>query len=287
MYLCLNWYFTDIWISDSEYDDDKEIYKKFEYKKIIETEPETNKDTIIKPRNRITKKRRKEKGQNKHKTKLVTINSFIHNPETKTKIPPGYNKPNELQRRPELKSYFGSKNTKMTEVSSISIKNVSNTGENAMQGIPGTVTSFVHLGRDDEGKTGNHKRRPGSRRSLQQEYSKPLVVEYQTSTMPRQATFSSKTIADSRPSQSSQAWPVIIQNSTKSILNQQKLENIGPVQRFVHLGKPANRKQKVFERSIANFHTGRRRLKVRKRVPKVDKAYSMNREAFVKYGFKI
>ena len=140
-----------------------------------------------------------------------------------------------------------------------------------MQGIPGTVTSFVHLGSDDEGKTGNYKRRSGSSRALQQEYSKPLVVEYQTSTMPRQATFSSKTIADSRPSQSLQAWPVIIQYSTKSILNQHKLENIGPVQRFVHLGKPANRKQKVFERSIVNFQTGRQRLKVRKRVTRLIK----------------
>ena len=178
----------------------------------------------------------------------------------------------------------------MTEVSSISIKNVSNTGENAMQGIPGTVTSFVHLGSDDEGKTGNYKRRPGSSRSLQQDYSKPLVVEYHTersSTIPRQATFSSIPIADYRPSQSSQTWPVIIQNSTKSILNQHKLENIGPVQRFVHLGTPVKRKRKVFERSIANYQPGRERLKVRKRVPKVDKAYSMNREGFVKYGYKI
>ena len=209
MYLYLNWYFTDIWISDSEYEDDKEIYKKFEYKKIIETVLETNKDTIIKPRNRISKKRRNEKGQDNNNTKVVTINSFIHNTETKKTTPPGYNKPNQLQRRPELKSYFGSKNTKMTEVSSISIKNVSNKWKNATQGVPGTVTSFVHLGSDDEGKTGNYKRRPGSSRSLQQEYSKPLVVEYHTersSTMPTLATFSRITIANYRPRQSSQAW---------------------------------------------------------------------------------
>ena len=179
----------------------------------------------------------------------------------------------------------------MTEVSSISIKNVSNKGENAMQGIPGTVTSFVHLGSGDEWKIDTYRRRPVSSRSLQRVSPKPLVVDHHkqrsSSTTLTPTSVTGITIINNRPSQSSQAWPLIIQSSTKFKSNQYKLENIEPVQRFVHLGTPAKRKRKVFERSIANYPTRRQRLKVHKRVPKVDKAYSMDREGFVKYGYKI
>ena len=189
-----------------------------------------------------------------------------------------------------LKSYLGNKNTKMIEVPSSTIKNVYKEWESFSE-ISGTVKSFVHLGSEDERKIDTYKRRPVSSRSLQHVSPKPLVIEHNkqrsSSTTPTLATVTGITTINYRPSQSSQAWPVIIQSSTKSKLNQHKLENIEPVQRFVHLGTPAKRKRKVFERSIVNYPTGRQKLKVHQIVPKDDTASSMNREGFVKYGYKI
>ena len=112
----MNWYLTHICIAEylTKYEDDKEVFKKFEYKKIIEKVPETKKNTSIKPRNRIPNKRQKKIGEIKNKTRLVAIKSFIHNPKPITRAPPGYKKPNQLKRRPVLKSYLEKKNTEMT-----------------------------------------------------------------------------------------------------------------------------------------------------------------------------
>ena len=88
-------------------------------------------------------------------------------------------------------------------------------------------------------------------------------------------------------SHSSTAWPVISQNPTTSSSTTAKISKImGSVKRFVHLGSSSPPEQKKFERSIIKGE-GKKRLKIRKRVPRMRQDQISKNVRGVRYGFKI
>ena len=95
------------------------------------------------------------------------------------------------------------------------------------------------------------------------------------------------TLSKLTQSHSSTAWPVISQNPTTPSSTTAKISKImGSVKRFVHLGSSSPLKQKIFERSIIKGE-GKKRLKVRKRVPRMRQDQIGKNVGGVRYGFKI
>ena len=190
-----------------------------------------------------------------------------------------------VERNPIVKSYFRPKKTRMpTNVPQLKEQT---TGGKVFGSSPTVVKSFVHLGTGNNDRSEKNYRSSGRFRSLKDTFPNTLD-QRSVSIKPTQASFSGITITKYKSSPSSHPWPVILQSSTKPNFEKQKLENMAAaVKSFVHLGTGVASKKKVFERSAASYQAGREKRKVRKRVPKVDKVYSMNSKGSIKYGFKI